>query len=68
MVIINIEKFNYFYGKKEVLKELSLNIDENKLIGIIGLNGCGKLILVKNIIRYINGKFEYFKIMDIDIR
>ena len=68
MAIINIEKLNYSYGRKEVLKELSLDIDENKLTGIIGPNGCGKSTLAKNIIRYINGKFEYFKIMDIDIR
>ena len=68
MAIINIEKLNYSYGKKEVLKELSLDIDKNKLTGIIGPNGCGKSTLAKNIIRYINGKFEYFKIMDIDIR
>ena len=61
MAIINIEKLNYSYGKKEVLKELSLNIDENKLTGIIGPNGCGKSTLAKNIIRYINGKFESFK-------
>ena len=31
MTIINIEKLNYSYGKKEVLKELSLDIDKNKL-------------------------------------
>ena len=67
MAIINIENLNYSYGKKEVLKELSLDIDENKLTGIIGPNGCGKSTLAKNIIKYINGKFEYFKIMDVDI-
>ena len=68
MAIINIEKLNYSYGRKEVLKELSLAIDENKLTGIIGPNGCGKSTLAKNIIKYINGKFESFKIMDTDIR
>ena len=68
MAIINIEKLNYSYGKKEVLKELSLDIDEDKLTGIIGPNGCGKSTLAKNIIKYINGKFESFKIMDTDIR
>ena len=68
MAIINIENLNYSYGKKEVLKELSLDIDENKLTGIIGPNGCGKSTLAKNIIKYINGNFESFKIMDIDIR
>ena len=68
MAIINIEKLNYSYGRKEVLKELSLDIDENKLTGIIGPNGCGKSTLAKNIIKYINGKFESFKIMDTNIR
>ena len=68
MAIINIEKLNYSYGKKEVLKELSLDIDKNKLTGIIGPNGCGKSTLAKNIIKYMNGKFESFKIMDTDIR
>lgn len=68
MAIINIEKLNYSYGKKEVLKELSLDIDENKLTGIIGPNGCGKSTLAKNIIKYINGNFEHFKIMNIDIK
>ena len=68
MEIINIKKLNYSYGKKEVLKELSLDIDKNKLTGIIGPNGCGKSTLAKNIIKYINGKFESFKIMDTDIR
>mgnify|MGYP000888075110 FL=1 len=68
MEIINIKKLNYSYGKKEVLKELSLNIDKNKLTGIIGPNGCGKSTLAKNIIKYINGDFKDFKIMDIDIK
>ena len=68
MEIINIKKLNYSYGKKEVLKELSLDIDKNKLTGIIGPNGCGKSTLAKNIIKYINGKFKSFKIMDTDIR
>ena len=68
MAIINIEKLNYSYGRKEVLKELSLDIDENKLTGIIGPNGCGKSTFAKNIIKYINGDFEDFKIMDTDIR
>ena len=68
MEIINIKKLNYSYGKKEVLKELSLDIDINKITGIIGPNGCGKSTLAKNIIKYMNGKFESFKIMDTDIR
>ena len=51
MSIVNIENLNYFYGKKQILKELKLDIDENKLTGIIGPNGCGKSTLAKNIIK-----------------
>lgn len=68
MNIIDIKKLNFSYGKKKVLKELSLTIDKNKLTGIIGPNGCGKSTLAKNIIKYIDGDFENFKIMDTDIR
>lgn len=68
MSIVNIENLNYFYGKKQILKELKLDIDENKLTGIIGPNGCGKSTLAKNIIKYLNGDFKKLEIMDIDIK
>ena len=58
MSIVSIENLNYFYGKKQILKELKLDIDENKLTGIIGPNGCGKSTLAKNIIKYLNGDFK----------
>ena len=68
MSIVSIENLNYFYGKKQILKELKLDIDENKLTGIIGPNGCGKSTLAKNIIKYLNGDFKKLEIMDIDIK
>ena len=68
MSIISIENLNYSYGKKLVLKNLSLNFEENILTGIIGPNGCGKSTLAKNIIKYISGDFEKFKISDMDIK
>ena len=64
MSIVNIENLNYFYGKKQILKELKLDIDENKLTGIIGPNGCGKSTLAKNIIKYLNGDFKKLEIMN----
>ena len=68
MSIVSIENLNYFYGKKQILKELKLDIDENKLTGIIGPNGCGKSTLAKNIIKYLNGDFKKLEIMEIDIK
>ena len=64
MSIVSIENLNYFYGKKQILKELKLDIDENKLTGIIGPNGCGKSTLAKNIIKYLNGDFKKLEIMN----
>ncbi len=68
MSIVSIENLNYFYGKKQILKELKLDIDENKLTGIIGPNGCGKATLAKNIIKYLNGDFKKLEIMNTDIK
>ena len=68
MCIVSIENLNYFYGKKQILKEVKLDIDENKLTGIIGPNGCGKSTLAKNIIKYLNGDFKKLEIMNTDIK
>ena len=68
MSIVSIENLNYFYGKKQILKELKLDKDENKLTGIIGPNGCGKSTLAKNIIKYLNGDFKKLEIMNTDIK
>jgi len=68
MSIVSIENLNYFYGKKQILKELKLDIDENKLTGIIGPNGCGKSTLAKNIVKYLNGDFKKLEIMNTDIK
>lgn len=57
MSIIQIEALSYSYGKKEILKEISLSIEANQLTGIIGPNGSGKSTLVKNIIKYLEGKY-----------
>lgn len=45
--IIEIKNLNMSYGKKEVLKNLNLNIDSGKIIGILGPNASGKSTLIK---------------------
>lgn len=59
MGIIDIKNLNFSYGNRQILKEISLNIPERKLTGILGPNGCGKTTLLKNILGYLksdNGK------------
>lgn len=37
---------------KEVLKDVSLNINSNRIIGIVGKSGCGKSTLLKLLMRF----------------
>ena len=46
MDILKISNLFANYGNKEVLKDLSLNIKENKITAIIGPSGCGKSTLL----------------------
>ena len=50
MTILKIENLNKIYGKNEnelhVLKNINLNIEENKFIAIVGASGSGKSTLL----------------------
>ena len=54
MEAIKIEKLNFSYGKRKILKDIDLTITPNKLTGILGPNGCGKTTLLKNILGYLH--------------
>ena len=47
--MIEIKGLSADYGKAEVLKDFSLNIEKGKLISLIGTNGSGKSTLLKTI-------------------
>lgn len=42
MEIIKVNDLSVNYGKKQVLKQLSMSFDKNKITAIIGPSGCGK--------------------------
>ncbi len=46
MDILKINGLSVSYGNKKVLKDLSMNIIENKITAIIGPSGCGKSTLL----------------------
>jgi len=48
---IIIKNLNLFYGEKQILKNINLNIPQNKITSIIGPSGCGKSSLLKCINR-----------------
>ena len=47
MNLLEIKNLNKSYGKKEVLKDINLNISSGKIIGLLGKNGVGKTTLIK---------------------
>lgn len=47
MNILNVEKVSKTYGEKELFLNISLGVNKNDKIGLIGVNGTGKSTLLK---------------------
>lgn len=45
--MLEIKNLNKSYGKTTVLTDIDLNIEENKIFGLLGRNGAGKTTLLK---------------------
>jgi iron complex transport system ATP-binding protein len=72
-IILQIKNLSFSYGAKKVLNDLSLDIAQGELVGIIGPNGSGKTTLLKIISRVIQIKsgqvfFEQKDIQKLDNR
>lgn len=46
MAIIEVKKVNKTYNKKQVLKDINITFEENKIYGLLGRNGAGKTTLL----------------------
>lgn len=46
-MLVSLTNINKFYNGNQVLNNVSLTIDENDRIGLVGNNGCGKTTLLK---------------------
>lgn len=49
--VIEIKNFDVFYGDFQAIKDVSMDIEENKVTAFIGPSGCGKSTLLKSINR-----------------
>lgn len=59
MDLLKIENIKAGYGKKIILKNINITIDEGELTGLLGLNGTGKTTLLKvinGLIKPISGR------------
>lgn len=48
---ISVEQLNLFYGKKQALRDISLEIPEKKVTALIGPSGCGKSTFLRSLNR-----------------
>ncbi|MFV0499856.1 MAG: ABC transporter ATP-binding protein [Bacilli bacterium] len=61
--MIKVENLNVSYGKKEVLKNVNITIDEQDFVIITGKSGCGKTTLINCLSmleKYDSGVISYF--------
>jgi phosphate transport system ATP-binding protein len=46
--IISVRGFNFFYGSKQALQDINLDVPEKQVTAFIGPSGCGKTTLLRN--------------------
>lgn len=59
---VNVENLNFAYGDEEILKDLSVEFPENKIVGVYGKSGSGKSTLLKLLMRFWNAPTNTIKI------
>ncbi len=62
-----IENVSFAYGEEEILKNITLTIPENKIIGIVGRSGSGKSTLLKLLMRFWEVQKGYISVSNRDI-
>ncbi len=65
--IIQVQKLSFFYGKQQVLKEISLEVKRGEYLSVIGPNGAGKSTLLKCLLRILRGGSGKIRFADKDL-
>lgn len=65
---IEVEHVRFSYGDREVLKDVSLRVEDGAFVGLIGPNGSGKSTLMKLIYRVLDLKEGEIRVNGISVR
>ena len=60
--MLKIEKLIKFYGKRKVLQDLNLEINQGEIYGLLGANGAGKTTTINIICNLLNADSGFVKI------
>ena len=63
---ISINKVNKFYGKQQVLTDISFSLKKGEVVGFLGPNGAGKSTLMKIITCYLQQDSGKVQVCDLD--
>lgn len=61
-MLLSLSNINKYYNGNQILKNISLTIEDKDVIGLVGVNGCGKTTLLK----LITQEEDYDRINNID--
>ena len=65
--ILSVDNINKSFGKKSVLEDVSLHVNQGDVFGLIGLNGVGKTTLIKIILGLLDQEKGKVTIFDNDV-
>jgi len=63
-----VKNLNVFYGNIQALRDVSLSVETNEIVTLIGANGAGKSTLLKTISRVLDAASGEMIFLDQDIR
>lgn len=67
MSILELESVNSGYGKKQVLRDVTLQVAEREFVAIIGPNGSGKSTLVQTVLGFVQPWSGRIRFRGVDI-
>jgi iron complex transport system ATP-binding protein len=65
--IIEVQGLTFSYGKREVLRNVSLRVERGEYLSVIGPNGAGKTTLLKCLLRILRGAGGTIRFGDKDL-